>query len=246
MGTVLTILLKIILYTFCIPLGAIILYLCVFALLVDMKKIYPEKDNLFYRKNAVGVVMFLLWLFRVRIHTTGLQKVPQDTRFLLVGNHRSNFDPMVAWQVFRKHHPAFVAKPSIFKIPLVGPFVRKSCFMPIDRENPRNAIKTINHAAMLLKNQEVSIGIYPEGTRNREDTLLEFHNGVFKIAQKAGAPIVVAALRGTDLIQKNLPFRKTDVYLDVVDVIPAEELKGLKTAELGDRVRSALEEKLAE
>jgi len=92
----------------------------------------------------------------------------------------------------------------------------------------------------------VSIGIYPEGTRNREDTMLEFHNGVFKIAQKAGAPIVVAALRGTDLIRQNLPFRKTDVYLDVVDVIPAEECKGLKTAELGDRVRSALEEKLAE
>ena len=114
--------------------------------------------------------------------------------------------------------------------------------MPIDRENPRNAIVTINRAAKLLKKQEVSVGIYPEGTRSKSGELLPFHNGVFKIAQKANAPIAVLSVNGTERIAKNIPFRKTDVYLDVLEVIPAEDVAATKTEILGQRVREKLEQ----
>lgn len=67
--------------------------------------------------------------------------------------------------------------------------------MAIDRENPRNALLTIEKAAKLIESDEVSIGIYPEGTRSKECVLLPFHNGVFKIAQKASVPIVVASIQ---------------------------------------------------
>ncbi len=78
------------------------------------------------------------------------------------------------------------------------------CFLPIDRENPRKAIPTINRAAKLLKEQEVSVGIYPEGTRGKDCRLLPFHNGVFKIAQKAEAPIAVLSITGTEKYPKGL------------------------------------------
>lgn len=92
-----------------------------------------------------------------------------------------------------------------------------------------------------MKKQEVSIGIYPEGTRSKSGELLPFHNGVFKIAQKANVPIAVLSVNGTEHIAKNIPFRKTDVHLDVLEVIPADEVAATKTETMGQRIREKLE-----
>jgi len=71
--------------------------------------------------------------------------------------------------------------------------------------------------------------------------LLPFHNGVFKIAQKADAAIVVMTIVGTEKIHKNTPFRKTNVYLDVLDIIPAEKAKTVRTEALGTEIRHLIE-----
>lgn len=220
------------------------LFLLVCSLFVNPKKEY-ENHSRFYRALLNGATAFAMKIMRIRIHTNGLEKVPHDTKNLLfVSNHRSNFDPIITWHIFKKWQPAFVSKAANFKIPIFGRFIRKCCFMAIDRENPRNALKTIFKAAELLKKGEVSIGIYTEGTRSKECKLLPFHNGVFKTAQKANADIVVLAVSGTEQIHKNYPFHHTDVYLDVLEVIPAETVKATKTDALGARIRTDLENHL--
>jgi len=224
-----------------ILLGAYILLLILCSLLVNTKREYG-RDSKFYRWLLNSATAAMIKLLRIRVHSTGMEKLPQGQLVLFVGNHISNFDPILSWYAFRKWKLAFVSKPENFKIPFFGRIIRKCCFMPIDRENPRNAIVTINQAAKLLKKQEVSIGIYPEGTRNKSGELLPFHNGVFKIAQKANAPIAVLSVNGTEHIAKNIPFRKTDVYLDVLGVIPADEVAATKTEILGQRVREKLEQ----
>jgi 1-acyl-sn-glycerol-3-phosphate acyltransferase len=171
---------------------------------------------------------------------TGEELLPTDRRILYVGNHVSNYDPIITWHVFPKAKLSFISKASNFKIPWFGRFIRRCCFMDIDRENPRNAIVTINRAAELLKNQEVSIGVYPEGTRSKSAELLPFHNGVFKIAQKANVDIAVVSLIGTEKIHKNFPLRRTDIYVDVLEIIPASEIKGVKTEIIGGRVEALL------
>ena len=161
------------------------LFLLVCSLFINPKKEY-ENHSRFYRALLNGATAFAMKIMRIRILSNGFEKVPHDTKNLLfVSNHRSNFDPIITWHIFKKWQPAFVSKASNFKIPIFGRFIRKCCFMAIDRENPRNALKTILKAAELLKKGKVSIGIYPEGTRSKECKLLPFHNGVFKIAQKA-------------------------------------------------------------
>ena len=184
--------------------------------------------------SATAAAMKLL---RIRVHVSGIEKIPKDTKVLFVSNHRSNFDPIITWYILKKWKIAFVSKPSNFKIPFFGRIIRKCCFMPIDRENPRNAIVTINKAAKLLKKQEVSIGIYPEGTRSKNGQLLPFHNGVFKIAQKAQMPLVVLSITGTEKISGRTPFQPTDVYLDVLEVFPGENIKEIKTETIGMMVR---------
>lgn len=217
-----------------------VLFLGICALAVNPNKEY-DRNSRFYRFLLDSATAAALKLLRIRVHVSGLEKIPTDAKVLFVSNHRSNFDPILTWYALKKWKIAFVSKPSNFKIPFFGRIIRKCCFMPIDRENPRKAIPTINSAAKLLRKQEVSIGIYPEGTRSKTGELLPFHNGVFKIAQKAEAPIVVLCVTGTEKIAKQTPFKPTDVYLDVLEVFSETNIKETKTEMIGTAVRRLME-----
>ena len=231
----------ILLYILGAAVGALLLYalyLTLWGLPVDMKKEY-ETDSPFHRKLLMDATVFGFWLLNVRVHISGAEKLP-DEPILFVSNHRSNYDPLVTWYAFRKRRLAFVSKPSNFRIPIFGPLIRRCCFLAIDRENPRNAMQTILKAAKLMTEERMDVASYPEGTRNKGQGLLPFHNGVFKIAQRANAPIAVICVTGTEKIHKHTPFRRTDVYLDVLEVLPAEQVKSEKTEVIGAHVRDLL------
>lgn len=217
-----------------------VVFLAICSLFVNPGKEYSEHSN-FYRVLLNSATLLAMKIVRVHVKVYGMENVPTNVKPLFVGNHVSNYDPIVTWYVFKKWKPAFVSKTANFKIPVFGRIIRKCCFMEIDRENPRNAIKTICNAAELLKKQDVSVGVYPEGTRSKSCKLLPFHNGVFKIAQKANAPLVVVHISETEKIYKNIPWKHTDVQIKVVDVMSAEELASMRSEEIGKRVREALE-----
>ena len=206
-----------------------ILFLFVCSLFVRTDRQYTE-DSRFYRHLLYGATGFAMWFLRVKMHVTGMEKIPVDVKPLFVGNHLSNYDPLIEWHVFKKWDVAFVSKPENFKIPIFGRIIRRCCFMPIDRSDPGKALSTIKTATEILQKGDMAVGVYPEGTRNRQGGLLPFHTGVFRIAQKAHAPIVVMAIHGTE-----------NIYIDVVDVIPADEVKAMKKNEISDRVRLVLE-----
>ena len=222
-----------------------ILVLLISAKAVDVDRVY-EKNSRFYRFLLNFSTAFGLRICRTRIHKTGMDMIPKGQRYLLVCNHRSKFDPLITWHVLAKDDIAFVSKKENFDVPIFGKLIRRCCFMPIDRENPIKALETINRASDYLKRDEVSVGIYPEGTRNYGDGLLPFHNGSFKIAQKAEVPIVVLCLQGSEIIRDNRGKRPSHVYFDVVDFLPAGYVTSHRTAEIGERVRAAMEKKLAE
>lgn len=222
--------------------GLLILFVCILSILslfIDPKK--PQKTHSGFHcaaaKYALGVLSVLAG---VRIHLSGEDKIPEG-RWLLVCNHRSGFDPVLTIWALRKYDLAFVAKPSIMEIPVIGKFAHKICCMAIDREDDRAALRTILGAADLIKNDVTSFGIYPEGKRNTGEGLLPFRNGAFKIAQKAKVPIVVMTVENTEKITKNVPFRHTDVHMRILEVISAEQVQALKTSEIGEEVRRCME-----
>lgn len=226
-----------------ISIGIVLLYIlftifCSF--IVNTKKEY-KNDSKLYRFLLNSWSGFAIRIARVKVLCTGLEKIPADRVFLVVGNHRSNFDPIITWYVLRKFPIAYISKEENFRIPFFGRIIRKCCFMPIDRKNPMNAMKAINSATDLLKSGKLSVGVYPEGTRNKtKEPLLSFHDGVFLIAKKAKAPIVVITLKNTDEIYKNFPLRYTKVFLEVSEVIPAEYVFSARTAEIGARVKEIM------
>ena len=176
----------------------------------------------------------------VRPHVNGTDRLPKDGRFLIVANHRSLFDPLTLFYALRAYNLAYISKPSNMKLPVLGPIAAGACFLPIDRENDREALKTILCAADYLKRDLCSICIYPEGTRSKTRELLPFHHGSFKIAQRAHVPVVIAAVSGTDMVKKNILRRRTDVYIDILEVIPADEVRAETTAALSDHAHATI------
>lgn len=212
-----------------------ILFLTVVSYIISTKKEY-DKDSRFYRIVLNSITGIVLKVARIHVTINGIEKLPKpsESRFLMVCNHISKWDPIIGWYVFRAFDPAFISKPENFKVPWFGRIIRRCCFMPIDRENPRNAAKTISRAAKLLTDDEVSVAVYPEGTRSKTGDMLPFHNAVFKVALKANVPLVISSIQGTEHIYKNFPLHRSDVVIDILEVIPAEEVQSQRTGELGD------------
>lgn len=216
-----------------------LLLLSAAALAVDPKKEYP-KESRFYRWLLNSATAIAMCVCRVKIRTEEMEKLPEGP-FLLVSNHRSNFDPIVTWYALKERRMAFVSKKENFRIPIFGRLIRRCCFLAIDREDPRKALESIRKAAKILERGENCVGIYPEGTRSKQCVLLEFHNSVFKIAQYAQVPIAVVTVEGTERIHKNVPWRRTEVALKTAEVIGPEALEGKRTAQIGAQVRRAME-----
>lgn len=204
-----------------------------------------EKQNAICRGGCAGLISIFCAYCNVRPHIVGEEKLPKEQKFLLVCNHRSMFDPLVIMDRLRKYNISFISKPSNMELPFLGRIAHGAGFLAIDRENNRNALKTILQAADYLKRGICSMAVYPEGTRSRTGELLPFHPGCFKVAQRAGVPLVISAVRGTENVKKRLPFRATDVYLDILEVLPPERVKEMSTNELSDHSRALMEESLA-
>ena len=199
-----------------------------------------EKQNAVCRRGMASLASILNFYAGVHPIITGEEKLPTDSRFLFVCNHRSMFDPIIVVDKLRAANMAFISKPSNMKLPLLSRIAYADGFLAIDRENDRNALKTILTAADYLKRDLCSIAIYPEGTRSRTADLLPFHAGSFKIAQRAKVPIVVASVRGKEKKPGFLFFPRTEIRLDILEVIPAEEVCAVKTPELSEHVRSMI------
>ncbi|NLU24520.1 MAG: 1-acyl-sn-glycerol-3-phosphate acyltransferase [Clostridiales bacterium] len=218
---------------------AYVIILWLICLFIDRRKPQRENDP-FFRTILNWTAELLFQATRVQVKVTGMELLPPG-RYLLVSNHLSGYDPIITAWVLRHDRIAFVTKPENMKIPIAGSIIHKCCYLPIDRENAMNAVKTIQAAVDLINRDVVSIGIYPEGTRNRSDEpLLPFRSGAFKIATKAKVPVVVAAVRGTDRIVHNFPWRPTTVTVEFCRVIDAETVATSKTVELSETVRETL------
>ena len=176
---------------------------------------------------------------------TGEEKLP-DTPYLLVCNHRSFYDPLMILRYLKGQNIAFISKPSNMRIPLIGDMAYAAGFLDIDRENDRAALKTILTAADYLKRDLCSMGIFPEGTRTRTGRMGEFHPGSFKVAQRAGAPVAIACVRDTERASRRTFLLPTKVYLDILELVPADRVKAMSTRELAEHSKALMAEKLGE
>jgi 1-acyl-sn-glycerol-3-phosphate acyltransferase len=137
-------------------------------------------------------VMLLVGLVRVRIE--GADQVPTDQPVVFMANHESWVDIPVLLAAIPVQF-RFLAKKSLFALPFLGWAMSAAGFIPVDRKNRRNAVKSFQDAAERIRAGR-SVLLFPEETRTRDGNLLPLQRGGFLIAIKAGIPIVPVGLDG--------------------------------------------------
>lgn len=221
-------------YALLLLLAIAFLVLC--CALVDLNR--PQlHDSKFYRTIMYLYVDMLIVLARLNVHTEGRENIPQSGRFLLVCNHQHDTDPGVIHAAFKKSQLAFISKRENMRLPLINKLMHKTMCQPINRENDREALKTILNCIRLIKEDEVSIAVFPEGYTSRDGKLHSFRSGTLKIAQKANVPIVVCTINGTRELFHNLKhLKRTQVDFHILGVIDAETVRQENTVALGKQI----------
>ena len=182
----------------------------------------------------------------VKIDKKGFDKeIPQNTRMLFVCNHQHDFDPIILFRCFPDVEIGFIGKKEIYETrPIVARAMHRLRSLPIDRENDREAAKTIINAIKIIKEDKCSIALFPEGYVSQSCELLPFRNGSLKIALKSKVPVVVCAINNTRELPKRIFRRRSRVEFRLLDVIYPEQFEGMNTMELGDIIHSQMEEAL--
>jgi 1-acyl-sn-glycerol-3-phosphate acyltransferase len=222
--------------SFVLLLGLAFAFLLMVCAWIDPEKT-RDQDSPWFRRMIMEYVDVILKVLPVRVCTEGLEKLPKDGRFLLVSNHLDDTDPAYFFYCFPKSQLAFVGKKETQNMFLVNKIMPKLLCPTINRENDREALKTILRCISLLKSDTVSIAIFPEGRINPYRKLAHFRPGVFKIAQKANVPIVVCTLRGThDAMLRLKKLKGSTVHLHLLDVIQPESFMDKTTVQIANEI----------
>ena len=213
-------------------------------ILTENMNIEPKGTSIFRYLLKTGLPI-VFKLAGVKFEMDGIEKLPKDTRMMVVCNHQHDFDPAVILNAFPDAHLSFVGKKDILtEMPLVSKAMHKLGCLFIDRENDREAAKTIVQAIKLIKEDKTSIALFPEGYTSRTDELLPLRSGSLKVAVKSKAPLVVCVLDGTKNMAKSLFRKHSTVHFRLLDVIYPEDFEGMKTTELGDIIHGKMQDAL--
>ena len=214
---------------------------------VDLDQPQGEEDSPFFRRLLRWYIPAVLFILQTTVHTTGLEKTPVDGRFLLVCNHLSDMDPVVLLHCFRDSQLAFISKRENRDMFIVGKIMHRILCQMINRENDREALKTILKCVDILKTDKASVAVFPEGYTSVDGRFQNFRHGVFKIAQKAKVPIVVCTLHNTQYVFGNARrLKRTRVEMHLLDVIQPEEFAGIPAVELGNWIHAMMAKDLGE
>lgn len=210
-----------------------------FSFFVSLDKPIHTQNRFFYRILVETAALFLK-IMHVRIKVTGREYIPKDGKFLLVCNHISWLDPAIAIVLLQRYHIAFISRKENYSYPIANKYLHKTACLAIDRENNREALKTINKASEFLKNGVCAIGIYPEGWITKTGELQEFRHGAFRIAKKGEVPVVVAHISGADRILSKPFWKKCTVNFDIKGLISTDFVSEHKTVEISSLARKMM------
>ena len=185
---------------------------------------------------------FGLRLFNVHVKVVNKEMVPNEP-FILISNHRSNIDSFVIDKVLKDKKMIFAAKKSLFSIPGFGKLIWRNNYLYLTREDERKDYKELVYGASLMNEQNYSIGIFPEGTRNfTEETLLPFLKGYLLLLNKTKKPLVIACLRGTHNVNDKLFIKRHNVTLEFIEVLDYEKYSNMSKDDINSYAEKLVKE----
>lgn len=203
-------------------------------------------------KSDLAALRMVQWAFKVMLWIAGTKQivigeenVPKDQPVLYIPNHRSYFDILLIYSKVPRL-TGFVSKDSMMKFVLLRDWMKKLYCLFLNRENPREGLKTILQGIEQINNG-ISMCIFPEGTRNKEDgEMLPFKEGSFKMAEKTGCLIIPVALTNTaEIFENHMPWlRSCKVVIEYGTPIDPKTLSKEEKKHLGAYCRDRIQEML--
>ncbi|HIF9168883.1 TPA: 1-acylglycerol-3-phosphate O-acyltransferase [Photobacterium damselae] len=161
-----------------------------------------------------------------------------------IANHQNNYDLFTVSGAIMPR-TVTVGKKSLVWMPLFGQLYWITGNILIDRANRSKAVGTIGQVVETIKQNKVSVWMFPEGTRSRGRGLLPFKTGAFHAAIGANVPVVPIVCSSTEHVKLN----RWDNGVVIVEVMPAVSTDGLSKEDvrkLSDECRTMMEQKLNE
>ena len=196
----------------------------------------PEKRRPSIFWLLAGLIL-PIWSCMVRYRFTRDSKLPATGPFIFSPNHYSEIDPIAmggaVWHLGRL--PRFMAKASIFKVPVVGAILRKSGQIPVERDGSSRSGSPANPigAASMLIEQQSCVVVYPEGSLTRDPDLwpMRGKSGAVRLALESGIPLIPAAHWGTqDLMprygKRIHPFPRKTIHVAVGEPLDLSRFEG--------------------
>ena len=177
------------------------------------------------------------WRFR----TSGIQVDRPRHPYVVVANHESFADILLIshlpWEM------KWMSKAEFFRIPIVGWEMRLAGDIPLRRGSPTSAGQAMSRAREVLR-QRVSVMIFPEGTRSPTSDLLPFKEGAYRLAIKAGVPVLPLVVAGTRtaLPKHDWRFGRAVALVEVLPPVETSDLTLKDASELRDRVRGMIDQ----
>src|SRR5882724_3035963 len=137
----------------------------------------------------------ILWTSRVRVSVKGVENIRPNVPYVLCVNHQSHMDIPILLAALPFQF-RFAAKKQLFRYPFLGWHLRRSGHVPIDRENPHAAVKSLREAAETIRHG-TPVLIFPEGGTSRYGDIKPFKGGGFMLASKSDAQVVPITIRGS-------------------------------------------------
>ncbi|PYT08773.1 MAG: 1-acyl-sn-glycerol-3-phosphate acyltransferase [Acidobacteria bacterium] len=184
------------------------------------------------------------WSIFARIRVYGTENVSADQNYVYMANHSSLIDTPALF-AYLPHQFRIMAKKELFWVPFMGWHLWSAGNFPIDRSDPRKTAKSLRSVIEGVRAGK-SLAVFPEGTRTPDGRLQEFKHGAFKIAVRAGVPIVPVSIRGTFKLLPKTTLAPRPGRVDVIigHPIDTREYSERNLGELISRTRAAIEANL--
>lgn len=162
------------------------------------------------------------------VKVSGLENIDHRKTYVVVSNHQSLADIVLMYKT--KMQFKWVAKESLFKIPVLGWNMRLARHIRLRRGNFSSIKRVYNEAGEWLR-KKISVVFFPEGTRSDNDGIGEFQNGAFKLAIKEKVPILPVLIKGTKNAIPKGSWRFTTKTTCLIKVFPPIETSGLLSSD---------------
>lgn len=192
---------------------------------LKMPTINPKERH--FTLGAIAAILIPIVRLMFKLKAEGVEKLPKSGAYVLVSNHVTNVDALaVAYLVYvkLKRAPHFLAKGSLFKLPLVGPLLRAAGQIPVYRGGQRND-EPLRAAHAYLKAGHM-ISIFPEGTLTRQPDLwpMRGKTGAVRLALETNVPVYPMAHWGSEQILPNYESKFRPGFWKPVRVVIGDEI----------------------